>query len=151
MLIRLSSGQIFRFHTHILIPSNFNCGTRGARGIIPFYSNLNRAWSRHSGSGHQTSWRKTTHSQLVSSLVLNDALLNADVDDNLDVINDDIVRSKIIFLRGPVHARSHGSGNTVGRVKWGARDIQPRWATGVEPQGLRWAAKFLWEIGYYHL
>jgi hypothetical protein len=50
--------------------------------------------------------------------VLNDALLNTDVDDNLDVINDDIVRSKIIFIQGPVYATSYGTGNTV----WRARD-----------------------------
>jgi hypothetical protein len=49
--------------------------------------------------------------------VLNDALLNADVDDNLDVINDDIVRSKIIFIQGSVHATGYSSGTTVWRAK----------------------------------
>lgn len=40
--------------------------------------------------------------------MLNDALLKSDVDENLEVINDDIVRSAIIFMEVPVHATNYG-------------------------------------------
>jgi hypothetical protein len=48
----------------------------------------------------QVSRGRTTQPQPAPPLVLSDALLNADIADNLDVvINDDKVRTKILFNR----------------------------------------------------